>query len=350
VDVSTPAREGGFIVAVTIKDISKAASVSIATVSKVLNGDYSKVSEDTKQRVLSTAGELRYRPNLLARSLVSRKSSLLGLVIPDIANPYYADMCRGMADEAQRHKQTTLIANTDRQQHSEQAAIRTMIEYNVAGAVLVGIFKNVKDHVAMLDHYSLPYVLVEYYEPGMEYCVYVDDFSGSFEAVTHLIEQHHSTIGYISGFPEKDHPRDYRLSGYKKALKEAGLAYDPFLVENGLFNVETGYVKASTLLQRSGDITAIACGNDLIALGAFRALREYGRRVPEDVSLVGFDDVYLSTTMEPRLTTVRQPAYELGIAAVKMLAQRVLGKELKEKNVCFKPTLIKRDTVSAGNR
>ncbi len=333
--------------AATIKDISKASSVSIATVSKVLNGDYSKVSEETKKRVLNAASELRYRPNLMARSLVSRKSSLLGLVIPDMANPYYADMCRGMADEAQRHKQTTLIANTDRQQHSELAAIKTMIEYSVAGVVLVGIFKNVRDHVMMLDHYGLPYVLVEYYEPGMEYCVYVDDYTGSFEAVTHLIEQRHRTIGYISGFPEKGHPRDYRLSGYKKALKEAGLPYDPFLVENGLFNMETGYAKAATLLQRSKDITAIACGNDLIALGAFRALREYGHRVPEDISLVGFDDVYLSTTMEPRLTTVRQPAYELGIAAVKMLAQRVAGEDMKEKNVCFKPTLIKRDTVNA---
>ncbi|MHC1785729.1 MAG: LacI family DNA-binding transcriptional regulator [Christensenellales bacterium] len=332
--------------AATIKDISKASNVSIATVSKVLNGDFSKVSQETKVRVLEEASRLRYRPNLLARSLVSKKSSLLGLVIPDIANPYYADMCRGMSDEALRSKQTSLIANTDRQQTSELAAIKTMIEYSVAGIVLVGIFKNVQDYITLLSHYRVPYVLVDYYAPGMEYCVYVDDFSGSFEAVSYLIEQQHRTIGYISGFSEKGHPRDYRLAGYKQALEKAGLVYDPFLVENGLFNMETGYNKAATLLQRSKDITAIACGNDLIALGAFRALREYGYRIPGDISLVGFDDVYLSTTMEPRLTTVRQPAYELGIAAVKMLGQRIAGEEMPEKNVCFKPTLIKRDTVS----
>lgn len=332
--------------AATIKDISKASAVSIATVSKVLNGDYSKVSEETKQRVLDTASRMQYRPNLLARSLVRRRSSLLGLIIPDIANPYYADLCRGMSDEAQRCKLSALISNTDRQQQSELSAIKTMIEYSVAGVVLVGIFKNVQEYTAMLDQYSLPYVLVDYYEPGMEYCVYVDDYTGSYEAVSYLIAQKHKTIAYISGFPEQGHPRDFRLSGYRQALLDAGLRYDPYLVENGRFNLETGYQKAATLLQRSKDITAIACGNDLIALGAFRALREYGFRIPGDISLVGFDDVYLSTTMEPRLTTVRQPAYELGIAAVKMLSRRISKEPLDEKNICFKPTLIKRDTVS----
>lgn len=331
--------------AATIKDISKASNVSIATVSKVLNGDYSKVSEDTKQKVLAAAKQLRYRPNLLARSLVSKQSNLVGLVIPDMANPYYADLCRGMADEAQRNKMSTLISNTDRQQQAEYNAIRTMIEYSVAGVVLVGIFKNVHEYVDMLTHYSVPYVVVEYHEDGLDYTVYVDNFSGSYEAVSYLIEQNHKTIAYISGFPEPRHPRDDRLSGYIKALEDAGLRYDPFLVENGRFNLETGYNKASTLLQRSKKITAIACGNDLIALGAFQAMREYGVHVPRVISLIGFDDVYLSTFMEPKLTTVRQPAYELGIAAVNMLMRQIKGEAIDEKNICFKPTLIKRDTV-----
>ncbi|MGI6725414.1 MAG: LacI family DNA-binding transcriptional regulator [Christensenellales bacterium] len=336
--------------AATIKDVSKASNVSIATVSKVLNGDYSKVSEETKQRVLNEAKRLQYRPNLLARSLVRRRSSMLGLVIPDIANPYYADMCRGMADEAQRHKLSTLISNTDRQQQSELSATRTMIDYAVAGVALVGIFKNVTDYIELLDQYDVPYVLVDHHEEGLDYCVYVDDYLGSYEAVTYLISCEHRTIAYISGFPEPGHPRDFRLAGYRQALMDAGLSYDPFLVENGRFNLETGYQKAATLLQRNKDITAIACGNDMIALGAFRALREVGYRIPQDISLVGFDDVYLSTVMEPRMTTVRQPAYELGIAAVKMLAKRISKEPLEEKNICFKPVLIKRDTVAPRRR
>ena len=125
--------------AATIKDVSKASNVSIATVSKVLNGDYSKVSEETKQRVLNEAKRLQYRPNLLARSLVRRRSSMLGLVIPDIANPYYADMCRGMADEAQRHKLSTLISNTDRQQQTAKNERSRVLKAVVAvGVVLVG--------------------------------------------------------------------------------------------------------------------------------------------------------------------------------------------------------------------
>lgn len=329
----------------TIKDISKEARVSISTVSKVLNGDYSKVSESTKERVLKVAKDLHYRPNLLARSLVSRKSHVLGLVIPDIANPYYADMCRGMADEAKRHGYATMITNTDRQAGNEKTAIQTMLEYNVAGVVLVGIFRNVHDHINTLRQYRMPYVLVEYYEPDMLNCVYIDDYQGSYHAVEYLIRHGHRTIGYISGFPEPDHPSDHRLHGYRDAMKAAGLHYDSYLVENGLFNIETGYNKATTLIQRNKEITALACGNDMIALGAFRALREYGMRIPQDVSLLGFDDVYLSTTMEPRLTTVRQPAYELGIASVSMILQEMTSREEGVPSVCFTPNLIERDTV-----
>lgn len=329
----------------TIKDISKEAKVSISTVSKVLNGDYSKVSESTKERVLKVARDLHYRPNLLARSLVSRKSHMLGLVIPDIANPYYADMCRGMADEAKRHGYATMISNTDRQASSEKAAIQTMLEYNVAGVVLVGIFRKVHDYIETLRQHRMPYVLVEYYEPDMLNCVYTDDYQGSYHAVEYLIQRGHRTIGYISGFPEPEHPNDHRLRGYRDAMQAAGLRYDPYLVENGLFNIETGYNKATTLIQRNKGISALACGNDMIALGAFRALREYGMRIPQDVSLLGFDDVYLSTTMEPRLTTVRQPAYELGIASVSMILQEMESKGEGVSSICFTPSLIERDTV-----
>lgn len=330
----------------TIKDISREAKVSIATVSKVLNGDYSKVSESTKNRVLEIAKRLNYRPNLLARSLVSRKSHLLGLVVPDISNPYYADMCRGMADEAKRHGYTTLISNTDRQVQSEKAALRTMVEYSVAGVVLVGIFRHVHEYIEMLKRYRMPYMLVEYYEPGMLNCVYTNDYQGSFDAVSHLLERGHRHIGYISGFPEPGHPNDHRLRGYRDAMEQAGQKYDPYLVENGHFNIETGYNKAGILLQRNKAITALACGNDLIALGAFRALREVGLRIPQDVSLLGFDDVYLSTTMEPRLTTVRQPAYELGIAAVSNILKQVEAESSGVESICFIPSLIERDTVA----
>lgn len=331
----------------TIKDISREARVSIATVSKVLNGDYSKVSEETKKRVLAVAEKLQYRPNLLARSLVRRQSSLLGLVVPDISNPYYADMCRGIADEAQKHKLSTLIVNTDRQALSEQRGVRTMIEYNVAGVALIGMFNQFQRHLEQLKRYNVPYVILEHYEPGLEYTVYVDDYSGSHEAVSYLLHKNHRVIGYISGFEEKDREKDMRLKGYLQALADAGLPQDVSLVEHGRFNIDTGKERAAALLKRHPQMTAIACGNDLIALGAFQALREMGYKIPEAVSLIGFDDVYLSTAMEPRLTTVRQPAYELGVAAGKMLARQIAKEPLEDTSICFKPTLIKRDTVAA---
>lgn len=330
----------------TIKDISREARVSIATVSKVLNGDYSKVSDETKQRVLDVAERLQYRPNLLARSLVRRQSSLLGLVVPDISNPYYADMCRGIADEAQKHRLSTLIVNTNRQAKSEQLGVRTMVEYNVAGVALIGMFSQFHRHLDMLRRYGVPYVVLEHHEPGLDHTVYVDDYSGSHEAVSYLVQLNHRVIGYISGFSEKDREKDMRLKGYRQALQEAGLPEDPTLVEHGRFDIDTGHRKAAALLARHPGLSAIACGNDLIALGAFQALREKGCRIPEDISLIGFDDVYLSTAMEPRLTTVRQPAYELGVAAGRMLARQIAKEPLEDTSICFKPTLIKRDTVS----
>ncbi|HSK68405.1 MAG TPA: LacI family DNA-binding transcriptional regulator [Candidatus Limnocylindria bacterium] len=331
--------------AATIRDISKLAGVSIATVSKVLGGDYSRVSEATRTRVLETAKTLRYRPNLLARGLVSRKSSLLGLIIPDIANPYYADMCRGMADEAQGHGLSTLILNTDRESAKERRAIQTVTEYAAAGAILVGLSGSVAECAAALERDEVPFVLADCGYVEAQRCVYVDDFTGSLEAVRYLIGQGHRAIAHLSGFPAPGDPRDARLRGYREALAQAGIPFDPALVRGGGFDLRTGEEQTFALLDEGRAFTAVACGNDLIALGAMRALRERGKAVPEDVSLIGFDDVNLLYAMEPRLTTVRQPAYDLGRAASGMLCKAIGGGEPGERSIRFTPTLVVRDTV-----
>lgn len=331
--------------AVTIKDISKLAEVSIATVSKVLNGDYSKVSEETKDRVLRVADELNYRPNMLARGLVSQKFNMIGLIIPDISNPYYADMARGMSDEALRFGYNAMISNTDEVHTREVSCIQSMAEYSVAGVVLVGNVKTARENTDLLRRFRIPYVGVENYFEGMEYCVYVDNFTGSYKAVSHLIKRGHTQIAYISGLGTSAN-KDERLRGFQEAMADNNLEVSPYLVEYGGFNFESGYKKTSQLLGRGIPFTAIACGNDLIALGAFRAIREHRKRIPEDISLVGFDDVYLSTTMEPRLTTVKQPAYEIGVYAIKMLLDRIEKRPPTEKIKCFEPFLVERDTVS----
>ena len=187
---------------------------------------------------------------------------------------------------------------------------------------------------------------VENYRDGLENCEYVDNFAGSYKAVEHLIKRGHREIAYITGQGTLHAPNDERLRGYEMAMADHELPINPYLLECGGFNLETGYRKTLQLLGRGIPFTAIACGNDMIALGAFQAIREHKLRVPWDISLVGFDDVYLSAMMEPRLTTMRQPAYEIGVCAVNMLIERMEGKSVTEKNRCFEPILMERDTVS----
>ncbi len=332
--------------AVTIKDISREAAVSIATVSKVLNGDYSKVSDETRDRILKVADELHYRPNLLARGLVSQKFHMIGLIIPDISNPYYADMARGMSDEALRFGYNAMISNTDQMHSRELSAIQSMVEYNVSGLILAGGTNTKQESQELLRRYRIPFVSVENYTAGMEYCVYVDNFTGSYKAVSHLIQRGHRQIAYITGYGSLHAPEDDRLRGFEQAMADHHLPVDPYLLECGSYTMETGYRKTLQLLGRGIPFTAIACGNDLIALGAFRAVREHKMKVPQDISLVGFDDVYLSSTMEPRLTTVKQPAYEIGVYAIKMLLDRIELRTGAEKIKCFEPSLVERDTVS----
>lgn len=333
--------------AATIKDISAQAGVSIATVSKVLNGDYSKVSQETKARILKIADELNYRPNMLARGLVSQKFSMVGLIIPDISNPHYGEMVRGMTDEAARYDYHVMISNTDNLHQRQLSAIQTMAEYNAAGIVLVGESENIEPNIEMIKRMRIPYVLTEVHAPNINYCVYVNDYAGSYNATRHLIDLGHRDIAFISGFAAPNHPRDERASGYKKALNDRDIAPSPFLFESGSFTFETGYKAAIRLLSRNVPFTAIVCGNDLIAMGALKAIREHQLRVPDDISLIGFDDVYLSTIVEPNLTTVHQPAYEIGMSSIQMLMSRIEKKPLEEKNRRFMPTLIQRDTVAS---
>lgn len=329
---------------VTIKDISSKSSVSIATVSKVLNGDYSKVSDETRDRILKVAEEMDYRPNLMARSLVRKKSTLIGLIVPDISNPYYAEMCRGIADESLRSGYISLIANTDLIPDRELNSIQTMAEYNVGGVVFIGDAMHVDENLNLLQRYRVPYMSVDNYKPGMEYCVYVDNFTGSYRAVEHLIRRGHTQIAYISGCSPSY--ENARILGFRSAMHDNKLPIDTYLVEYGSYTLESGYRNTLHLLNRGIPFTAIACDNDLIALGAFKAIREQRLRVPQDISLVGFDDVYLSNVIEPRMTTVRQPAYEIGACAMQMLLNRIEKRPMESTVRCFSPMLIERDTVS----
>ena len=331
--------------AVTIKDISREVGVSIATVSKVLNGNTLKVSTLTRDKILKAAADMNYRPNMLARGLVNQHINVLGIILPDIANPFYSDMARGMTDAALKRGYNAMINNTDSLHERELSSIKVMAEYNVGGILLVGNFETFEANVERIQQFRVPYVTVECYRDGQDYCVYVDNFTGSYNAVNYLIERGHRRIAYISQDDIINDLENDRTKGYMMALQDNGIEYDASLVEHGSGFIESGYQKAMQIIKRNGDVTAIACGSDLIAMGAMKAVKECGYSVPEDISLVGFDDVYFATVTEPRLTTVRQPTYEMGVCGVNMLVDRIEKKEDALKRKCFQPRLIERDSV-----
>ena len=331
--------------AVTIKDISREVGVSIATVSKVLNGNTMKVSDATRDKILQVAEAMNYRPNMLARGLVNQHINMLGIILPDISNPFYADMARGMTDAALKRRYNAMINNTDGVHARELGSIDAMAEYNVGGILLGGHFDTFQENVDRIKQFRIPYVTVECYRDGQDYCVYVDNFMGFYNAVNYLINRGHRRIGYISQSDTTQDAENDRTKGYQMALSDAGIEYDVRLVEHGNNFIESGYQKTLQILKRNEDVTAIACGSDMIAMGAMKAIRECGLSVPEDISLVGFDDVYFAMITEPRLTTVRQPTYEMGVCAVNMLVDCIENKEDGLKRKCFQPRLIERDSV-----
>lgn len=329
---------------VTIKDISRVAGVSTATVSKVLNGDYSKVSDQTKQRVLKTAKELGYRPNRLARGLVQSKTNIIGLIVPDIANPYFADLARGVEDTARTQGYKMILSNSDESAEKEREYLEVLLEYNADGIIITG--NNTSEDDLAEYRKNTPMVAIDRYL-GDDVCtVSIDNFGGSYMATEHLIQHGHRRIAYIGGAVIDTHVPKNRLNGYLKALRDYGIDIDLALIEGGSYQHETGYFCVHHLLNQGLSFTAIVCGNDLMAFGALRALRERGYSVPDDVSLVGYDDIYLTELIDPPLTTVKQPTYELGRAAMDFLSKLMHHETITEKVHHFTPQLVVRQSVA----
>lgn len=327
----------------TIKDICKLADVSTATVSKVLNGDFSKVSEKTKQRILDTARELNYRPNRLARSLVKQRSNIIGLVVPDIANPYFADLSRGVEDYARNFGYKIILSNSDESREKEQEYLEVLMEYAVDGIIITG--NNTSEDDLAAYHHAIPMVAIDRYL-GDDVCtVGIDNVTGSYIATEYLIRNGHSKIAYVGGAILDTHLPQNRLHGYLKALRDHHLPIEPALIEGGTYQYETGVRCTNRLLDLKEPFTAMVCGNDLIAFGALHALKEHGMQVPRDVSLVGYDDIYLTELIEPPLTTIRQPTYELGRTAMEYLVKLMNHQPISDRVHNFAPQLVIRQSV-----
>ncbi len=308
----------------TIRDVAARAGVSTTTVSHVIN-ESRVVSEATAWRVRRAMKALNYQPNAVARSLRRKSTHTLGLILPDSSNPFFAEVARGIEDFAFRQGYTVLFGSSDADLEKERAYVRAFIEKQVDGMIFVAAGESTKQIQQLLAE-RLPLVIVdrEFKHLVADYVV-ADNRSGGVQATQHLIGLGHRRIACITG-PSKVTPSAERVTGYRQALKAHSLAFNPSLVQWGDFTAASGFRATQELLRRKSKApTAIFACNDMMALGALGAIHAAGLHVPDDVSLVGFDDITLACYATPPLTTIQQPKYEMGQIAARIVLERIQG-------------------------
>lgn len=331
---------------VTIKDISQAAGVSTASVSKVLNGDYSGVGAATRERILTTARELKYRPNRIARGLVKKQTDIIGLLVPDVSNPYYADLSKGAEEETEKRNINLILCNALDSSEKEFKYVNMLLEYNVDGVILSSMTSYNSKSQQLLDDYGIPYVAIDRTGMSAPISFFTNGQRGTFISTEYLIRIGHWKLGFIGGEGGQQLPgENLRLMGFRNALQAQGIPFEPDRVRYGSYTMETGYLGAQSLLQSKQEITAFVCANDLVAFGAIKAIREVGLHVPGDISVVGYDDIVLSSFFEPKLTTVRQDSYTLGKNACIELMELISGNRQDQILRYVEPELIVREST-----
>jgi len=305
---------------ITIKDIAKTAGVSPSTVSRVLTGNV-HVSEEALSRVKQAVEKLGYRPNALARSLVSKRSRTIGLIIPEIGNPFYAEIISGVEKAATRQDYGVLLISYS-PDNIKKDGIQTLLERRVDGIIHAGPFQNDK-LVPRLKKEGFPFVLVGRKIGNLETnCVIANDRHAAYQAAMHLLNLNHKIIGFIFGNSES-YSSLKKLEGFKAALAEKQIAFREELMEPGYLEFSGGYEAALSLLKKNPRPTAILAGNDVMALGAREAILEMGLNIPRDIALVGFDDIPWASLKGLELTTMSVPRYKMGYLACDLLINKI---------------------------
>ncbi len=331
---------------ITMADISRMAGVSVASVSKVVNGDFSRVSRETRERILRVVRETHYQPNRLARGLATKRTGILGLLVSDITNPFFAALAKGVEDRASASRYNVILCNTDDLPEREEAYVDILRQTAVEGVIVTGGERMQQGMLKeRLTRWSIPFVTIERYIDESTVGVFLDNVKGTYMATRHLLDRGHRRIAFIGGDAALAPERNNRLAGYRDAMAGSDVGYDASLVRLGTYHIETGSRMSADLLDAGLGFTAVVCGNDLIAFGVVNALRERGRSVPDDVSVIGYDDIFMASMFQPHLTTIRQPIYRMGSYAIESLLALIQGEAVTERVRVFEPELVERDSV-----
>ena len=332
----------------TIRDVAELAGVHPSTVSRVINSD-SRISEKTKNKVLLIIKKLEYTPNAIARGLKTKRTYTLGMLIPDITNPFFAELARGVEDAANKNSFNIILCNTDDKPKKERTYLEILREKRVDGLIL-GTAHIRDKSILELEKKKFPYILISRNIEGLEKnCIIVDDIEGGMRATEYLIKLGHHRIAHISG-PLKTRSGLNRLKGYQLALKKHKIEHKDELVGEGDFRIRGGYQAMKRFLKLTKPPTAIFAANDLLALGAMQAIQKKNFYIPEDFSIIGFNDIELASFVYPSLTTMRQPMLEMGALAVEMLLRIIEEGEFNQRKIVLKPKLIIRESCKKINK
>jgi LacI family transcriptional regulator len=329
----------------TIYDVSKLAGVSLATVSRVINNS-DTVRPKTRQKVLSAIAELGYRPNSSAQSLASKYSNSVGVLIPELYGPFFGTLLSSIESGLSRAGKRVIVTAG----HSDETRERESIEFLLSSscdALILHVYSISDELLDELNSGPIPIVLLNNHFPQLtEKCIWLDNEHGGYVATKSLLERGHVELAYISG-PSWKVDSFKRLAGHKRALAEHGLEYDEKLTMEGDYEVDSGRRAMQQLLGNGIRFTGLVCANDEMAAGAMDIAREQGIVVPDDLSVVGYDDVAFTSLLHPKLTSIDCQTAEMGQMAVSMVLKDAYGEEHLKIQNAFKPKLVMRDSVSS---
>lgn len=331
---------------VTISDIARMANVSKTTVSRVINNKPEGVGKTTRDKILRIIEESGFQPSMIARGLATNKTKAIGLIITDIANSFFPLLVRGVEDYANKYGYSLFLCNSDNSPEKEMEYIKAFIGKSVDGVILSSSMNDTSFHYDILKSKNIPLVLIDRCVDGHSYdaSVFLDNVKGAYIAVNHLIDNGHENIAFISGYKSAVITQK-RLHGYKMALEKRNLKVREDLIAVGDYQVESGYKKTLELLEQGKKFTAIFACNDLMAIGAIKALKSRSIKIPDQVEIIGFDNIDFSILIEPQLSTIGQPAYKMGYKGAQQLIKLIEGEKISNKDIILKPELILRETT-----
>lgn len=324
----------------TIKDVAKYAGVSTSTVSYVLNNN-KPLKAETRRRVMEAVEVLGYRPNLIARSLKTRKTATIGVIVPDIANAFFTEIIRAIEDVSEKNNHSLILCNTYENSEKEERYLTILLNREIDGLIFVGTGKNPR---ILSDIKGIPIVVVDRRLGDSYPSVMVDNEKGGYIATSHLLKRKREEVLFLSG-PLSINTYFERLTGYLRALKDADFARNELLIHECEASYDGGQRAMEEILDHRIQFGSIFAANDLIALGAYNSLMKKGIRIPENMLLIGFDDIPTAHIITPGLTTIRQPAYGIGTNAAEILYSHLLHSPKKIEHIVLEPELVIRETA-----